>query len=147
MTWLDKGLRLESCTYCLAARLTLGLIWPDLIRDYDSGKNFSIRKSTFEGLIWPDLIRDYDAVSMKPHLRPKYPFDMTWLDKGLRQTACRTSWVYCAERFDMTWLDKGLRPRFFSAALRAALWDRFDMTWLDKGLRLRAGTSQECSAA
>ena len=104
MTWLDKGLRprwpapmLALCPICL--------IWPDLIRDYDGGKFPLFQSGNFPCLIWPDLIRDYDKeTKTSVTTSGRAMFDMTWLDKGLRQKS--GSWYgsgWWEVWYDLTW--------------------------------------------
>ena len=104
MTWLDKGLRrplhearLRAHAWSLiwpdlirdydsmfsritSAHSSFGLIWPDLIRDYDARDNLAARGVLNEGLIWSDLIRDYDNPGsvLAPIYRRTVWYDLTW---------------------------------------------------------------------
>ena len=104
MTWLDKGLRRTPKFFLLSANLRKGLIWPDLIRDYDACISMRAWSRLWQGLIWPDLIRDYDSGCAIASGKSSKKFDMTWLDKGLRRASIQllvnpSSWVW----YDLTW--------------------------------------------
>ena len=133
MTWLDKGLRLNLRVQLVDFLEKFDMTW------LDKGLRPVIQREPLPNhhgasLIWPDLIRDYDTRTQS-NPRLGLSFDMTWLDKGLRRKK-GLGWLTVHVPFDMTWLDKGLRHDTSGGSTRSRA-PGFDMTWLDKGLRRR----------
>ena len=134
MTWLDKGLRQLHQLPDIRQFSSFDMTWLDKgLRHfrYDKGINFVNPL----GLIWPDLIRDYDGfLARHCFWAYSFPFDMTWLDKGLRR--CWLGREPDAYMRRLIWPDL-IRdyddPKETDAVIQRQ--SLFDMTWLDKGLR------------
>ena len=106
------------------------LIWPDLIRDYDAAASHRNQAHIKKCLIWPDLIRDYDEHPDIPFF-PKISECLIWPDL-IRDYDSQTWVVFCFDRsgrFDMTWLDKGLRPTLSNAPRGTVM--RLCLIWPD----------------
>ena len=141
MTWLDKGLRRRIETPYPEKR-DAGLIWPDLIRDYDSLASAAWARSSasfdmtwldkglrlktasslnlvgkFPCLIWPDLIRDYDFATWSVWI-PAPEWGLIWPDLIRDYDVAPRRSAGLPAGFDMTWLDKGLRR----VAVMTILW-------------------------